>query len=295
MDNLYILGSGAPKPTPDRFGSCYVLKVGAEYLMFDCGPATTYKLVKMGIAPTQIDYLFFTHHHYDHDVDYPCFLLTRWDSGAGRENKLNVFGPALTEQLTERILDENVGAFSHDWIARVNHPLSLGAYTSRGGILPRKPPSLNVKDIGPGKVCEGKDWEVVSAPAEHVQPWLDSLAYRVNTGQGSYVFTGDTTPCQSVADLAKGADVVVMVCTGIDEDFEGKPDLKYMAGTRGAGRLAQEAGARQLVLVHNRRIGDHGKMEQAIADVAEVYDGQIIFGEELMEVPLWHSPRVPNP
>ena len=286
MSRLHILGSGTPVPAPDRFGSSYVLRLGDEYLMFDCGPATTYKLVKAGISPTQIDHLFFTHHHFDHDVDYPCFLLSRWDTGSGQENMLHVYGPTLTETLTERILDEDVGAFAHDWKARVNHPLSLGAYTSRGGVLPRKPPVVDVKDVGPGKVAQGKDWEVVSAAAEHVQPWLDSLAYRVDSSEGSFVFTGDTRPCASVAELARGADLLVFVCVGLEKEIEDSPDSVYMCDTIGAGKLAQEAGARKLVLVHNTAIGGHGPMEQAIAEVASVYDGQVIMGEELMEIPV---------
>ena len=52
------------------------MNVGDERLMFDCGPASTHKLVKMGIPLTKIDNLFFTHHHFDHDVDYPCFILS---------------------------------------------------------------------------------------------------------------------------------------------------------------------------------------------------------------------------
>ena len=286
MANLFILGSGGPAAGNDRFGESYVLRLGDEYLMFDCGPAATYKLIKMGMSPTQIDHLFFTHHHFDHDVDYPCFLLTRWDTGSAQENRLSVYGPTLTEQLTERILDENVGAYAHDWIARINHPLSLAAYQSRGGVLPRRPPSLDVKDIGPGPVTGGADWDVTSAPAEHVQPYLDSLAYRVNTSEGTFVFTGDTRPCATVADLAKDADVLVFVCVHIQSEIDGRAEGEYMCGTTGAGKLAQEAGAKKLVLVHNTNIGAHGMMERAIADVATVYDGDIIFGEELMEVPL---------
>jgi ribonuclease BN (tRNA processing enzyme) len=286
MSRLFILGAGNPTPAPHRFGSSYVLQIGDEYLMFDCGPATTYKLVNMGMSPTQIDNLFFTHHHFDHDVDYPCFLLTRWDSGSSHENRLSVYGPKLTEQLTERILDEQVGAYAHDWIARINHPLSLGAYMSRGGVLPRVPPSLDAKDIGPGPVTHGKDWDVVCAPAEHVQPWLDSLAYRVDSSEGSFVFTGDTRPCRTVAELAKGTDTLVVACVGIDEEIKDMEESNYMCGTTGAGEMAREAGAKRLVLVHNTRISDHGIMERAIADVARVYDGEIIMSEELMEVPL---------
>ncbi len=86
MARVYILGAGTPTPTPARFGSSYVVQIGDEYLMFDCGPAATHKLVQAGLRPTQIDYLFFTHHHFDHDVDYPCFLLTSRCPQCARRN-----------------------------------------------------------------------------------------------------------------------------------------------------------------------------------------------------------------
>ena len=286
MDKLNILCSGNPYPWPWGYGSSYVLQVGEERLMFDCGPAATDKMVKMGMMPYDIDHLFFTHHHFDHDVDYPCFLLTRWDSGSGKDNLLHVYGPKLTEQLTERILDEKIGAFAHDWIARINHPLSLGAYTSRGGVLPRKPPLVDPRDVGPGKVVSSDEWEVISAPAVHVEPWLDSLAYRVNTSSGSVVFTGDTAPCESVSKLAEGADVLVVTCIGRQEEIEGTPEGVYMCGTTGAGKMAAKAGVKKLILVHNALIARHGKMELGIADVVKEFDGEVIFGEELLTVQL---------
>ena len=90
---LYVLGGGNPDPNPERFGSSFVFEVGGEHLMVDCGPAATYKLAQAGLRPTQINWLFFTHHHFDHNADYPCFLLTRWDQGAHRAARLNVIGP----------------------------------------------------------------------------------------------------------------------------------------------------------------------------------------------------------
>ena len=130
MAQIFVLGAGTPTPTPHRFGSAFAVQVGGEYLMFDCGPAATHKLVKAGIFPTQVDYLFFTHHHFDHDVDYPCFLLCRWDQSVGKEQTLQVFGPTLTQTLTERIIGEQ-GVFAHDWKARVNHPLSQRVFVNR--------------------------------------------------------------------------------------------------------------------------------------------------------------------
>ena len=282
MVRLHILGAGTPTPTPARFGSAFAVEVGGEYLMFDCGPAATYKLVKAGIFPTQVDYLFFTHHHFDHDVDYPCFLLCRWDQSTGVENQLQVYGPTLTESITEKLLGED-GAFAHDWKARVNHPLSQRIHVNRGGTLPRRPPSIAVRDVGPGMVHAGRDWQVTAAPAEHVQPWLDSLAYRLDTPEGSVVFTGDTQPCASVVDLARGSDTMLCMCQDDQERMSDMGEISGQCGTTGAAEMAQEAGVKRLVLVHTGpHLSSHGPMEKGIGDVRSLYQGEVIFAEEMM-------------
>ncbi|MFQ5873571.1 MAG: MBL fold metallo-hydrolase [Dehalococcoidia bacterium] len=281
MAKVYVLGAGTPTPTPSRFGSSYVVALGDQHLMVDCGPATTHKLVKAGLWPTQIDCLFFTHHHFDHDVDYPCFLLCRWDQSIGGESRLQVYGPTLTETITERLLGDD-GAFAHDWKARVNHPLSQRVYLNRGGTLPRKPPDVIARDIGPGKICVGKEWEMRAAPAQHVQPYLDSLAYRLDTSQGSIVFTGDTQPCQSVVELARDADVMLCMCWDDQEVMAQSGEATGQCGTTGAARMAQEAGVKKLAVVHiGPHLASHGPMEKGIGDMKAIYDGTLIFAEEL--------------
>ncbi len=283
MARIHVLGAGTPTPTPTRFGSSYVVELGGQYLMVDCGPATTYKMVKVGIWPTKVDYLFFTHHHFDHDVDYPCFLLCRWDQSIGEENQLQVYGPKLTETLTHRILDETDGAFAHDWYARVNSPASQRVYVNRGGELPRNPPDVLAKDIGPGRVLSAADWEVTAAPAVHAQPYLDSLAYRLDSPEGSMVFTGDTEPCQSVVDLARDADVMLCMCWDEEEAMTRNGETSGVCGTMGAARMAQEAGVKRLVLVHvGPNLAGHGTMEKGIGDVKKAYDGELVFSDEMM-------------
>src|SRR3989442_14357685 len=191
MTQVFVLGAGTPTPTPDRWGSAFAVDVGGEYLMFECGPAATAKLVKVGILPTRVDYLFFPHPHFGHDVDYPCFLLCRWDQSVGKENQLRVYGPTLTETITDRLLGEN-GAFVHDWKARVNHPVSQRVHVNRGGTLPRQPPSVLAKDVGPGLVHEGREWRGMAGPAGHGPPFLEPLPLRVDGAEGANVVPRDT-------------------------------------------------------------------------------------------------------
>ena len=286
MAEVFVLGGGTPTPTPARFGSSHVLHIGDEYLMFDCGPAATHKLVKAGLFPTQIDYLFFTHHHFDHNVDYPCFLLCRWDQSIGEENELQIFGPTLTEEITQGLIGEE-GVFAPDWKARVNHPLSQQVFVNRGGVLPRKPPAQKAKNIDSGATVDGNGWRVNTAPAEHVQPWPDSLAYRVDTPDGSVVFTGDTQPCKSVVDLARDADMMLCMCWDDQEIMAANGEAGGQCGTTGAAQMAQEAGVGRLVLVHmGPHLANQVTMEKAAEDIAKIYQGEIVFSEELMRIEL---------
>ena len=282
MSTIHILGAGTPTPTPDRFGSSFALEIDGDQIMIDCGPAATHKIVKSGLWPTKIDYLFFTHHHFDHDIDYPCFLLCRWDQSVGNENTLKVFGPNLTEKITKGILDESIGLFAHDWIARVSHPLSQRIHVNRGGTLPRKPPQVEATDIGPGPVFKAANWSVNSAPAKHVQPYLDSLAYRFDTADGSIVFTGDTEPCSSVIELAKDADLMLCMCWDEQSNMSDNGENEGQCGTVGAAEMAQAANVKKLALVNiGPNLSNPAVMDSAKSDISDIFSGEIIFANEL--------------
>ena len=283
---LHILGAGTPHPTPFRFGSSSILEIDGEFLMFDCGPATTHKLVKAGLFPTQIDHIFFTHHHFDHDVDLPCFLLCRWDQSIGKENTLNIYGPPPTERLVHGIMDEERGVFAHDWYARVHFPISQNVYVNRGGTLPRDLPVLYARDIGPGTFLTTNRWRITAASTVHVQPYLESLAYRIDTASGkSIVFTGDTKPCDTVIELARNSDVMVANCANDQSFLEAQGLDAGQSGTVAAARMAQSANVKTLVLTHlGPTFARHGPLEKGIGDISQHFAGQVIFGEELMKL-----------
>jgi len=280
---LHVLSTGSPDPARERFGTSFVLQLAGDYLMFDCGPAATHKLAKVGIHPKQVNYLFFTHHHFDHNVDYPCFLLSRWDQGASRIKRLQVWGPPPTAWITERLVGPD-GAFSHDWKARVGHPVSQFIHKSRGGSLPRPEPSFDVKDVEPGEVVDHDYWKVTAALAKHVEPWLTSLAYRVDSDAGSIVFAGDTAPCESVEKLARDADILVISC--VYHQDAGKR-VYVICGTLDTAHMAVDCGIKKLILVHTGAgFAGPGSREKAVGDIARIYPGEIFFADELMRLTL---------
>jgi len=280
---LHVVGAGVPPPTRTRHGSAFLLQVNDECLMVDCGPATTYKMARMGIGPKRVHHVFLTHHHFDHNVDFPCFALVRWDLCHGREPPLRVYGPPPTRSFVERLIGPE-GVFFPDIHARVKHPVSVMLFRGRGGEPPRPAPSFEARDVEPGKVEQTDAWTATAARVHHVEPWLISLAYRFDTSHGSIVFAGDCGDCPELRALAEGADTLVIACVafGTAKRYEG-----IITGTQEVGDIAKAAGVRRVVLTHapSGLASPSGK-KRAIGLVAEAFDGEVLFPEELTTLDL---------
>ncbi len=283
--SLWLVGCGTPTPTPERFGSCLVLRVEGEHLMFDCGPAATHKMVKAGVAPTDISHLFFTHHHYDHNADTPCFLLCRWDHERPGVPRLKVYGPPPTARITERLIGPE-GVFNDDWRARVEHPASQAVYAARGGQVPRPPPRFDVADIAAGDRIETGRCRVTVGTAVHLQPQLQCLCYRVDWDGGSLAITGDAGFHRDVAELARGAQTLVVNVWDHQQNMSATLRAGF-CGTLDAAAMARDAGAGRLVVAHQGpNLARPGSPERAVADMAGIFGGEIVFGEELMSLDL---------
>lgn len=141
--------------------------------------------------------------------------------------------------------------------------------------------------MGPGEVFQGKGWRVTAAQVHHVEPWLQSLAYRVDTDQGSIVFAGDTGPCARLDALAQGADVFVANCWNHQEAMDEDGEANGQTGTLDAARFAARSNAHTLILTHTGPgLCKPGSREKAIGHIAAAYPGRIIFGEEGMVIDL---------
>lgn len=277
---IHTLGVGTPTPAAASWGSSFLVELGAERLMFDCGPAATSKMVKAGTLPTDVTQLFLTHLHFDHVVDVPALLLSRWDQGAGLIDAIDIYGPQPTARFIEDIVGPE-GLFRDDINARIQAPTSHAVFTNRGGVLPRPRPRVNPTEIAAGDAVGNDRWRVRSSHAQHVQPFLDSLAYRIDTDAGSAVFTGDTEPCDPVRDLARGADVLFSMCWDFQSAMDECGENNGQTGTVGAGQLAREAGVGKLVLVHHGpQLESPNARAAVIAEVQNEFDGEIIFADE---------------
>lgn len=242
---------------------------------------TTGKLVKAGLWPTDVETLFLTHHHFDHNVDLPCFLLTRWDQAAGQGNPLHVIGPPPTSLFVDKLIGRD-GAFAPDLDARTNAQTSLNVYTNRGGIPPRLWPDVRTTDIDAGFVHQTSNWIMRAFHAQHVQPYPDCLAYRLETSAGVVAFSGDTEPCDAVRDAASGADVFFCMAWDNDDAMASCGEDIGQTGVQGAAELARDAGVKHLVLVHTGpAISAPGAREKATASAREIFGGQVTFAEEL--------------
>jgi ribonuclease Z len=264
--------------------------VADRTLLVDCGPATTYKLTAAGRRTPEVSLLLFTHHHFDHNADYPCFVLTRWDQDVD-QIPLRVYGPPPTLDLTRALFEPPAGAWVCDWTARIETPGSQHVFANRGGTLPRRPPRIDAVDIDPTFALEEDGFSVRAGHTVHAQPFLESVAYRIDSDEGSVVFTGDTEPVDPVVELARGADMLVCMCWDTDAATEAEGLSRGMTGTPSAATLAARAGVGALVLTHiSPHLDDPAVRESALREAAAVFDGRIFFGEELMTLDVAGSP-----
>ena len=267
---LHAIGCGCPPPTAERHGSAFLLEVGDEMLMVDCGPATTYKMARMGIAPGRVERVFITHHHFDHNVDFPCFALCRWDLCRGDEPALKVYGPPPTASFVDRLLGPS-GAF----------------YEDRKGVMPRPAPKVAAHDVGPGLVAETDAWRATAERVHHVEPWLESLVFRFDTEEGSVLFTGDCGDCASLRAFAKGVDTLVIACAHRGAATTSPAISDVITGAAEAADIAAEAGAKRVVLTHaSPGYLKAGRKEIAVGIVARACDGAIVFPEEMTTLDL---------
>ena len=72
---VIFLGVGSALPMSGGTNASYLLRLGSETLLIDCGPAILQQLDAVGVSPREISHIFVTHRHGDHALGYPMLML----------------------------------------------------------------------------------------------------------------------------------------------------------------------------------------------------------------------------
>ena len=283
---IVLLGTGTPAPSLDRASSSYLIELDGSVILFDCGPGAYHRMMEAGYRATDITDLVFSHLHYDHCLDYARLVMTRWDQGAGQIPELNVYGPAHTARMT-RLLFAADGVFGPDIEARTTLEPSVQVFESRGGTRPRKRPDPLVRELASGDVVEGSGWTLKTVSVPHAQPALECLGFRLEAPGGSFAYSGDAGPSSAFARLAAGSDVLVHMTYQISGTAPGPEWIRGAAGHLEAAQVAADAEVRTLVVSHvSNQMDVPGVRERLIGEMAAIFKGNIVWGEDLMHVPV---------
>lgn len=265
--SLVLLGTSASRPTIERNVSSIALTREGETMLFDCGEGTQRQMMRYGVSFAVRD-IFFTHFHADHVIG--VIGLMRTMALQGRTDALRLWGPLGAERHLKRAQQFGVDRLtfeveirelsSGDRVARKD--FALVAFGVDHGPGPAMGYAL-VEDDRKGRfdpdrarelgIPEGPLWgrlhrgETVTLD-DGTTIRSSQLVGPPRPGR-TVVVTGDTRPCASTIQHARGADVLVHESTFGDEEAERARETGHSTA-REAGVVAREAGCRRLVLSH---------------------------------------------
>jgi ribonuclease BN (tRNA processing enzyme) len=275
---LILLGTmGGGRLTKGRATLSQVIILNGLLYVIDCGYAVGRQLVLAGCDLKKLKAVFITHHHDDHDLDYGNLLhLARM---CGLREKVQTYGPYPLKKIWESFLEAN--------------DYSFNCYRQLG-MLDLKP-LIEVQEISrDGIVMEDENVKVTGVNVDH--PPIPAFGFRFDTKERSITISGDTAFCPELVELAKGSDVLVhevLYKPALIEMGQRLPQYKGLVSwllkahtiVEDAGKVAQEAGVKTLVLTHFVP-GDNPKItDEMWAEGARKYfKGEVIVGKDFMEI-----------
>ena len=278
---IVLLGTkGGPRVGEvGRSNPATLLVINDVPYLIDCGYGVTKQLITAGVPLDRLRYIFITHHHSDHNLEFGPLLYNTWITGLPAQ--IEAYGPPGLTKMAEQFFDYQ----KFDIDVRM---------VDEGRTDPRK--LVTTHEISkPGVVLTNNDVKVSMCVVRH-PPIKDSYAYRFDAKDRSVVISGDTAYAPELGEFAKGADVLVhevMYLPGIEALLKRLPNAKRLrehlmvAHTlpEDVGKIAAQAGVKTLVLTHFVP-GDDASItdEQWSADIRKHFKGQIIVGKDLMEI-----------
>lgn len=202
---LTFLGTGAPRPSHERYGPSILVEAGDYKIMVDAGPGMRERLFQAGGFEilTDVDHLLITHLHFDHTISAPGLWLTGWLFG--RKVPMRVYGPEGTAAMMKNFED------AYDWDIRYRKIVGVHAEGSQ----------LLATDVKPGVFFDRDGIKITAFNVEHLPIDTETgellglegatLGYRIDYGGRSVLFSGDTnsSPTSEIISMGKGVDVLI--------------------------------------------------------------------------------------
>ncbi|HKP36661.1 MAG TPA: MBL fold metallo-hydrolase [Pyrinomonadaceae bacterium] len=278
---VILLGTkGGPSlGTSGRNNAATVILINDVPYLVDCGYGVSRQMISAGISLDRLRYIFITHHHSDHNLEYGALLYNAVvTSNPGR---IDAYGPPGLRRMTQ------------DFFRYEQFDIETRIKDEGGSDLRRL---VFAHDFArPGLVMQNAAVKVTSLRVLH-PPITQSYAYRFDARDRSVVISGDTAYAPKLAGFAKGADVLVheaMYLPGVQRLIDRYPDAKRLGqhlmashtSTEVVGRIAAQAGVKTLVLSHLVPGDDPSITDEQWAEGARKhFKGRIIVGKDLMEI-----------
>src|ERR1044071_7090603 len=96
---LILLGTkGGPRVgEAGRSNPSTLLLINDVPYLVDCGYGTSKQLITAGVALNRLRYIFITHHHSDHNLDFGPLLYNAWITG--QPVQVDAYGPPGLDQM----------------------------------------------------------------------------------------------------------------------------------------------------------------------------------------------------
>jgi len=219
LSELIFVGTSDAFGAGGRRQAALLLRVDVGTVLIDCAPTTCSGLAALDVRRQEIDAIAISHFHGDHFAGIPQFLLASIFEDR-RTKALLIAGPPGIEARVRRA----AAALGHPLHEDPPFPLRFAEFGAD-----------RVTDLGP----------VALEPfSTHHQADTKPHGFRIKTGHGSLVYSGDTGWFDGFPDRIRGCDLVVSECTFYDFDFE------YHLNYRTLRDRAQELDCGRLVVTH---------------------------------------------
>jgi ribonuclease BN (tRNA processing enzyme) len=247
---ICVIGSGTGIPSRRRRPPALVVRVKGYTLLFDCGAGTIWSLAEAGLDYRDLDSIWFTHFHPDHTAGLVPLLFAARSPDYGRKKPLLVGGATGLKDFFRRL---------------------HGVY---GSWIELDPALLTFEEIEhtDSTEMELSFGKLFTLQMDHTK---ESLGYRLETKDGFVIsYSGDTEYCSNAVTLAREADLFFCECS-----FPDNLEVKGHLTPQWAGRVAQEAACKRLVLIHLYPMCDE---IDVVAACGKEYSGEIVLAEDFM-------------